>query len=153
MFNSLLNILLMSLVTFLFFLQYRLWFEAGGIRDMLKLKHTLTKQIAVNDNLKKHNDELIFQIARNQNSADATEARARVPGGAEIERLGRPRRAGREWHPVGRGRGHAARRLLVFEVGGGAVADRRRDDCRYSTIVLHGGCTARVIHGDDDHPH
>jgi len=75
--NRRLIIVIAAFLTFLLFLQYRLWFDSGGIRDMLKLKQALTKQVAVNDTLKKHNAELTFQIARNHHSVDATEARAR----------------------------------------------------------------------------
>lgn len=61
----------------LIFLQYRLWFEDGGIRDMLKLKKMLEIQTVENDKLKKRNEVLLFQIQRIQNSRDAAEARAR----------------------------------------------------------------------------
>jgi len=61
----------------LLFLQYRLWFEHGGIRDMVALKQTLAHQTAENDKLRKRNDELLFQIERLKNSEDATEGRAR----------------------------------------------------------------------------
>lgn len=71
------GLLMSGLVLFLVLLQYRLWFESGGIRDMLKLKHNLIKQQADNEKLKQRNEELTFQIARSQNSKDATEARAR----------------------------------------------------------------------------
>lgn len=58
-------------------LQYRLWLESGGIRDMMKMKETLAQQAIENDKLKKHNDELLFQIQRLQYSKDAAESRAR----------------------------------------------------------------------------
>lgn len=61
----------------LIFLQYRLWFQAGGISDMMKLKQSLELQTVENDKLKKRNDELMFQIERLQNSKDAAESRAR----------------------------------------------------------------------------
>jgi len=72
-FNILCGILLLVLA----FLQYRLWFESGGIRDMQILKKTLSQQALENDKLKKRNEELLFQIKRLQKSEDATEARAR----------------------------------------------------------------------------
>ena len=65
------------LIGLLFFLQYRLWFESGGIRDLLKLKKMLAMQIEENEKLKSHNEELMFQVQRLQNSHDAMEARAR----------------------------------------------------------------------------
>jgi len=59
------------------FLQYRLWFEGGGIGDLVKLKKMIAVQMGENDKLKKRNDDLLFQIQRIQNSQDAAEARAR----------------------------------------------------------------------------
>jgi cell division protein FtsB len=59
------------------FLQYRLWFEPGGVRDFLQLKQTLAKQTQVNERLKKGNDELLFQVQRLQHSNDSIESRAR----------------------------------------------------------------------------
>lgn len=61
----------------LIFLQYRLWFDQGGIRDIFHLKQALKQQVQENAKLKKRNDELIFQIQRLQNSGDAVESRAR----------------------------------------------------------------------------
>ncbi|MBX3709790.1 MAG: septum formation initiator family protein [Gammaproteobacteria bacterium] len=61
----------------LLLLQYHLWFESGGLRDMAKLKQTLARQTQENDRLKKHNEALLFQVQRLQNSQDAVEARAR----------------------------------------------------------------------------
>lgn len=72
-----LNMVIALLAFTLIFLQYRLWFEQGGIRDMLQLKRQLAVQNNENEVLKKHNDELLFQIQRLQNSKDATESRAR----------------------------------------------------------------------------
>jgi cell division protein FtsB len=59
------------------FLQCHLWFEKGGIGDMLHLKKQLAEQQVELETLKKHNDTLLFQVQRLQNSKDATEARAR----------------------------------------------------------------------------
>ncbi|VVC76191.1 Cell division protein FtsB [Aquicella siphonis] len=72
-----LNLLGIVLIGVLALLQYRLWFENGGIRDMSRLKQTLARQASENELLKKRNEELLFQIQRLQNSADAAEARAR----------------------------------------------------------------------------
>lgn len=72
-----LNLLAGVLLLVLLFLQYRLWMESGGLKDMFKLKKMLAAQITENDKLKKRNDELLFQIKRLQNSEDATESRAR----------------------------------------------------------------------------
>lgn len=69
--------LLAALTAGLIFLQYRLWFESGGIRDLMKLKQTLAEQQGVSDKLKKGNDELLFQVQRLQHSNDSIESRAR----------------------------------------------------------------------------
>jgi cell division protein FtsB len=72
-----LNILAAALFAVLFFLQYRLWFESDGIRDMMQLKKNLSKQTDENEKLKKLNEDLMFQVQRLQNSKDAAESRAR----------------------------------------------------------------------------
>lgn len=72
-----LNILAGLFIVALLALQYRLWFESGGMRDMMRLKKVLAAQAIENDKLKKRNEELLFQIQRLQNSQDATESRAR----------------------------------------------------------------------------
>ena len=72
-----LNVLAIILITLLLFLQFRLWFEKDGIRDMQLLKQTLAKQSQQNDQLKKMNEDLLFQIQRLKDSKDATEAHAR----------------------------------------------------------------------------
>jgi len=59
------------------FLQYRLWFEAGGVRDLMQLRQTLAAQEAINQRLQKANDDLLFQVKRLQHSDDAIESRAR----------------------------------------------------------------------------
>lgn len=71
------SIIAVILLFALVFLQYRLWFESGGIGDTAKLKVALAKQEKLNEKLKKQNDELLFQIQRLQVSQDATESRAR----------------------------------------------------------------------------
>lgn len=68
---------ILLLIGLFIFLQYRLWFESGGIKDMISLKHKLALQTAENEKLKTQNDQLLFQIERLQNSKDAVEGRAR----------------------------------------------------------------------------
>lgn len=65
------------LLALFIFLQYRLWFESGGIIDMRKLQKTLAEQTAANDTLKKSNEELLFQVERLKKSHDSIESRAR----------------------------------------------------------------------------
>lgn len=72
-----LNIILILLVGLLLLLQYRLWFESDGIRDMLRFKKSMALQAEQNEQLKKRNHELLFQIQRLQHSQDAAESRAR----------------------------------------------------------------------------
>jgi cell division protein FtsB len=72
-----LNLIIAFLFFVFIFLQYRLWFVSGGVYEMLGLKKTVNTQKNENDNLKKHNDDLLQQIKRLQNSTDATEAHAR----------------------------------------------------------------------------
>lgn len=71
---SLLGAILIGAFTLL---QYHLWFESGGIKDMMRLKELLAQQAIENDKLKKRNEELLFQIRRFQYSKDAAESRAR----------------------------------------------------------------------------
>jgi cell division protein FtsB len=71
------NVLGVILLGSLLFLQYRLWFESGGIKDMVAMKELLTKQTMENDKFKKRNEELLFQVKRLQNSKDGAESRAR----------------------------------------------------------------------------
>lgn len=72
--NSITWLLLLAV---LIFLQYHLWFESGGIGDMMRLKKALALQTSQNDVLRKENEELISQIKHIQNNQDAAEARAR----------------------------------------------------------------------------
>ncbi|HEU5280527.1 MAG TPA: septum formation initiator family protein [Gammaproteobacteria bacterium] len=59
------------------FLQYHLWFESGGIRDMMRLKRQLALEMKTNDEIKRSNEALLDQLKRMQYSQDATESRAR----------------------------------------------------------------------------
>lgn len=72
-----LNVIMAILAIALVFLQYRLWFETGGVRDMLQIKKMLKVQASENETLKQHNDELLAQIKRLQKSQEATETHAR----------------------------------------------------------------------------
>lgn len=71
------NLLALLLLALLGFLQYRLWFETGGIIDMLRLKKQLALQIAQDEKLKKRNERLVQQIQYLQANKDAVESRAR----------------------------------------------------------------------------
>lgn len=77
MINLRLNLLGGMLIVVFVILQYRLWFESGGLKDMFKLKQILAQQAQENDKLKKRNEELLLQIRSLKNSRDAVESRAR----------------------------------------------------------------------------
>lgn len=66
-----------GMIAALLLLQYHLWFESGGIHDLLQLKKAIAQQNMENDKLRKRNEALLIQIEHLQNSDDATEARAR----------------------------------------------------------------------------
>lgn len=71
------QILPIVLILLLGFLQYRLWFESGGIIDMLRLKKQFIQQTQENDKIKKRNETLIRQVQYLQANKDAVESRAR----------------------------------------------------------------------------
>ncbi|OGT62003.1 MAG: hypothetical protein A3E85_05305 [Gammaproteobacteria bacterium RIFCSPHIGHO2_12_FULL_45_12] len=75
--NLRLNLLLVALLGLLAFFQYRLWFEAGGIVDMLKLKKNLAAEASETEALQKKNDVLLSQIKRLKTSQLEVESRAR----------------------------------------------------------------------------
>lgn len=72
-----LKLLPIVLVALLLFLQYRLWFESGGILDMLRLKKQLAQEIQANEQLKKRNDLLKHQVIYLQKNQNAIESHAR----------------------------------------------------------------------------
>lgn len=65
------------LLSVLALLQYRLWFQPGGVQNMRLLKNQLAQQTIENEKLKLRNEELLSQIERLQNSKEAAESRAR----------------------------------------------------------------------------
>lgn len=72
-----LKILPILLVMLLIFLQYRLWLEPSGIRDMVQLKKEVALQQAENEKLKKRNEALLQQVKHLHKDKDAVESRAR----------------------------------------------------------------------------
>jgi cell division protein FtsB len=72
-----LKLLPIFLVLLLIFLQYRLWFDAGGIIDILRLKKQSAQQTQKNAILKKHNQALRNQVQYMQANQDAVESHAR----------------------------------------------------------------------------
>jgi cell division protein FtsB len=61
----------------LLILQYRLWFDDGGIMDMLAYKKKLAAQTAINTELAMRNADLLKQVQALQTNSDAIESRAR----------------------------------------------------------------------------
>lgn len=76
--NSTLKLLPILLAILLIFLQYRLWFEAGGIMDMVHLKKDVALQKQENDKLKKRNEQVMMEVEHLQKDKSAVEARART---------------------------------------------------------------------------
>lgn len=72
-----LKLLSVVLLGLFLFLQYRLWFEAGGVVDMLHLRKQLAQQVQENDKLKKRNEIVAKQVQVFQANRDAVESRAR----------------------------------------------------------------------------
>lgn len=71
------NLLPFILLGILGFLQYRLWMEPGGIRDMIQLKKQLAVEQLQNEKLKKRNQLVLLQVQHLQKNQDAVEMRAR----------------------------------------------------------------------------
>lgn len=71
------NVLPFILLAVLLFLQYRLWFESGGIIDMMHLKKRLAVLQMENDGLKRNNQMLSFKVQNLKNNQGALESRAR----------------------------------------------------------------------------
>jgi len=71
------NVLPFILLGILGFLQYRLWMEPGGIRDMVQLKKQLAVEQLQNEKLKKRNQMVLLQVQNLQKNQDAVEMRAR----------------------------------------------------------------------------
>ena len=65
------------LITLFLVLQYRLWFQHGGIFDMMQMRRQLATEAHQNEFLKKRNDKLLQQVEELQNNNEAVESRAR----------------------------------------------------------------------------
>ena len=72
-----LNKVVIVMLGVLAILQYRLWFEQGGIKDVIRLKSALAQQESENVNLRKRNTELLAQVDNLKGNGDAEESRAR----------------------------------------------------------------------------
>ena len=75
--NVRLSMVMIILTALLIFLQYRLWFESGGVKELRQLKKTLAQQTLANETLKKRNEALMLQINHLKINQEATESRAR----------------------------------------------------------------------------
>lgn len=65
------------LSVFFILLQYRLWFDSGGIQELFQLKKSVQVETDKNAALKVSNDQLLLQIQHLKTSPDAIESRAR----------------------------------------------------------------------------
>lgn len=77
MFPYSIRLLPVFLIVMLILIQYHLWFESGGILDMLHLKKQLNVEMQQNAQLKKRNELLLQQVQRLQNNKESAEIRAR----------------------------------------------------------------------------
>jgi len=71
------NVLPVLLLVLLIFLQYRLWFQPGGMLEMVQLKKQLAVEQAQNEKLKLRNQQVLLQVQHLQKNQDAVELRAR----------------------------------------------------------------------------
>jgi len=67
----------MGLILLLIFLQYRLWFQPGGMLDLQQMKKELAVEQILNTKLKDRNQMLLLQVQQLQNNENAVESRAR----------------------------------------------------------------------------
>jgi cell division protein FtsB len=65
------------LIVLLIFLQYRLWFQKGGVVDMIHLRKEVALEKQQNEKLKKRNEILAEDVKRLKNNNEAVESRAR----------------------------------------------------------------------------
>ena len=56
------NVWPVILLGLLVFLQLRLWFQPGGVIDMMRLKKQLAIELQTNDTLRKRNQALLLQV-------------------------------------------------------------------------------------------
>ena len=72
-----LRIVLVLLVALLAWLQYRLWFGAGGHGEVSALRHQVKQQARDNTGLKQRNDALAAEVEDLKSGEAAVEERAR----------------------------------------------------------------------------
>ena len=71
------NLLPVVLLILLVFLQYRLWFQPGGVIEMIHLKKQLAAEQLQNEKLKKRNQQVLLQVQQLHKNQEAVEMRAR----------------------------------------------------------------------------
>jgi len=71
------RIFVIVLILLLALLQYRLWFGEGSVRSIVKLKHQVAKQQAVNKKLAQRNKVLSAEVLDLKSGHLAVEERAR----------------------------------------------------------------------------
>lgn len=75
--RSTFKIVLFFLMIVFGYLQYVLWFEKGGVLDLMRLKKELALQMQSNEKLKQRNLALYQQVERLKHDPEVTESRAR----------------------------------------------------------------------------
>lgn len=71
------RILIIALVVLFCGLQYKLWFEGGGIREVTHLHDEVASQKKENQDLARQNDQLRAEVKDLKSGKDAPEERAR----------------------------------------------------------------------------
>lgn len=69
--------LIITLVVIFAFLQYKLWFEKGGVAEVSRLQHAIEVQTKQNTEIGTHNQGLVAEIKDLKSGQAAVEERAR----------------------------------------------------------------------------
>lgn len=70
--------LIVILVALIAMLQYKLWFQAGGIKQTARLQQEVARQTQVNEQLAAQNQQLQVEIKDLKHGQEAVEERART---------------------------------------------------------------------------
>jgi cell division protein FtsB len=71
------RVVIVALVILFFGLQYKLWFEDGGVRQVTRLHEEVESQKKENEALVRQNDQLRAEVKDLKSGVDAPEERAR----------------------------------------------------------------------------
>lgn len=70
--------LISFLIAIILILQYKLWFDQGGVPDVVNLKRNLERQVAKNTQLRSRNQALEAEVHNLKQGQNALEERART---------------------------------------------------------------------------